>query len=90
METFNGKEGIEVWGFDVGTTWEGRPIKGWSARLVKNESDSSNGQRRRRGSVVEDDEELRKEIVIISGQHGREVGASQSAELCFMINGLVV
>ncbi|KJE00765.1 carboxypeptidase A4 [Cryptococcus gattii NT-10] len=79
VETFNGKEGIEVWGFDVGTTWEGRPIKGWSARLVKNESDPSNGQRRRQGRVLDEDEELRKEIVIISGQHGREwVGPSSA------------
>ncbi|OWZ61487.1 hypothetical protein AYX14_06322 [Cryptococcus neoformans] len=79
VETFNGKGGIEVWSFDVGTTWEGRPLRGWSARLVRNESDASNSQRRRRSRVVEDDEELQKEIVIISGQHGREwVGPSSA------------
>lgn len=75
VETFNGKEGIEVWSFDVGTTWEGRPIRGWSARLMRNESDVNNSQRRRRSRVTEEDEELQKEIVIISGQHGREVRA---------------
>ncbi|ODN78617.1 hypothetical protein L202_04216 [Cryptococcus amylolentus CBS 6039] len=68
VETFNGEQGLEVWDFTVGTSWEGREIKGWSARFGNEPDNGEDG-----------DEEPRREIVIMSGQHGREwVGPSSA------------
>ncbi|WVQ75021.1 hypothetical protein IAR50_004630 [Cryptococcus sp. DSM 104548] len=68
IETFNGVGGLEVWDFTVGTSWEGREIKGWSARFG---SEPENGE--------DGEEEPRRELVVMSGQHGREwVGPSSA------------
>ncbi|WVN86868.1 uncharacterized protein L203_102042 [Cryptococcus depauperatus CBS 7841] len=77
VETFNDQQGLKVWEFDVGKTWEGRAIKGWSAKLESNEAQSDvRGNRIKR---EDESEELGKEIVIMSGQHGREwVGPSSA------------
>lgn len=50
-----------VTGLEIGTTAEGRPIRGWSAKLPMNEGET----------------DPHVEFIIQSGQHAREVGSTQ-------------
>lgn len=58
-----------VTSFDIGETAEGRPIRAYTARKPGPEPEGLDAQRSRKR--VDDDEEL--EIMIIAGQHAREV-----------------
>ncbi|WVR08121.1 hypothetical protein IAU60_005167 [Kwoniella sp. DSM 27419] len=85
VSTFNGKEGIEVKELDIGTTYEGRQIKGWTAKMAQNQSQGvpkdqlKGSERRGRNGREEIDEALELEFVVQSGQHGREwVGPSSA------------
>ena len=59
---------LSVEGFDVGQTWEGRPIRAWRASIAR---DGLRGGRRK--GRVEPEEEPRFEFLVQSGSHAREV-----------------
>ncbi|WVQ96001.1 hypothetical protein IAU59_003101 [Kwoniella sp. CBS 9459] len=86
ISTFNGKEGLDLREINVGKTYEGRDIIGWTAKMTDiNGSQPQDLSRKKgkhgRGREREEDAEnpLELEIVVQAGQHGREwVGPSSA------------
>ncbi|WVF68441.1 hypothetical protein IAT40_003207 [Kwoniella sp. CBS 6097] len=96
ISTFNGKDGLDLQEINIGKTYEGRDIKGWTAKMTEvngsqpqdltKKKKKKHGKGREREEDVEEPLEL--EIVVQAGQHGREWVGPSSA-LYFLHNLLL-
>ncbi|WRT69631.1 uncharacterized protein IL334_006620 [Kwoniella shivajii] len=84
ISTFNGTNGIEVEEIDIGTTFEGKSIKGWTVKShdhnnTKAISKAHNQPESGREKVENRLDDVELEFVVQAGQHGREwVGPSSA------------
>ncbi|OCF34286.1 hypothetical protein I316_03799 [Kwoniella heveanensis BCC8398] len=99
ISTFNGKDGLDLQEINIGKTFEGRDIKGWTAKMTevngtqpqdlsKKRKKKHGGKGRGREREEDAEEPLELEIVVQAGQHGREWVGPSSA-LYFLHNLLL-